>query len=281
MRKIVKKPVARRKRRSKRSERRSRTTRSAGSQYDLTRSERTALAELKRNADRRGRERWVPFENFSKKTDGIGYWGVCNALERNFDKVVGDLSKRFPGKEIRVLFEGAGFSSFPERLVAKCKKRGLRVRVFRTDLYSKKRFREFATESPENKRLQADGLRMNTRDYERAAPEELVEVFGRNSFHLVVSRSGGLNYTRFSPVKGISNVSRVLKPGGEAHIFTEDVDMRPLPIGTAIWLRHSPDLQKYFENHPKYKAKEDVHITGTPFTRQHPIIRIRKGIPWE
>jgi len=48
------------------------------------------------------------------------------------------------------------------------------------------------------------------------SPEQLVEKFGRESFHLVVSTAGGVQETPVNRKKAIANIVEILKPGGEA-----------------------------------------------------------------
>ncbi|MFH0922452.1 MAG: class I SAM-dependent methyltransferase [Candidatus Micrarchaeota archaeon] len=232
--------------------------------------EARVIQELKRNADECGRGRWK-LKKYSRWTDNADFDFVSRALDTDFvDKVV-DLSRRFRKRKIEVLFEGSGVSRFPEELVERCRKRGIGVRVFRTDLYSPKAFKELAIQH---------GL--DAKHYRQATPEELVRKFGRNSFHLIVSRTGGLTYTPLPQVKGVHNVCKVLKPGGEAHILTENIDRPSLPLGNEIRLR-SPVAGKltavgaFFKAHPQFAVEEKEHEIGAGFlARTHPILRIKR-----
>ncbi|MFH0713591.1 MAG: hypothetical protein V1722_03535 [Candidatus Micrarchaeota archaeon] len=233
----------------------------------LTPNDRRRISAMKSRATELGRSLWL-LQDAGRYADQSSLSGVNRHLERDFVHVVRDLSVRFPRKTINVLFEGCGASSFPEELTKKCRTAGLKVRVFRTDLYSRKRFQQLVA-----------FRRQTVRNYNQAAPEELAETFGENKFHLVVSRSGGLNYTPLPPIKGIHALCKTLKPGGEAHIITEDVDQPSLPEGKAIWLNQhgkQTPVGAYFEGNPKYSVVEEKHVTGAPYLRFHPILRITK-----
>ncbi|MFH0922451.1 MAG: hypothetical protein V1811_00155, partial [Candidatus Micrarchaeota archaeon] len=78
------------------------------------------IRELKADADLEGRERWRPHET-GGYVDRVGLKGVSKHLETDFVEKVRELSKRFPRQRIEVLFEGRGFSSFPEELTAACR----------------------------------------------------------------------------------------------------------------------------------------------------------------
>lgn len=238
-------------------------------EHNPTAQEERVLHEVKQSADKERRDRWLPHEGGGYR-DQVGLFGVSRILKTDFVKRVAELSTQFKGQRIEVLFEGSGSSRFPEELAEKCRKIGVKVRVFRSDLYSKQVFQELAGEHG-----------FKPAPYRRAAPEELVRVFGQNRFHLVISRSGGLTYTPLPQVKGILNVCKILKPGGEAHIISEDVETPPLPIGKEIRLKH-PGTKKltsvgeFFSQHPQYQAEETEYLTGTPYLRRHPILRIKK-----
>lgn len=250
--------------------------------HRLTLNEANKLRSLKREADAVGRARWVPkFDGRPRDEADLAL--VSATLWEEFDDKIVELSKRFPRQRLNVLFEGCGVSPFPEQLVRVGKSRGIQVRVFRSDLYSPAKFRELIA-ARGNKQVDLKG-------YRRAAPEELHDVFGGKMFHLVVSRAGGLMYTPFSKLRGIENVCKVLKPGGEAHIFTADANKPPLPRGSEIRLYHyrtgyendgaigfvPTEIQEFFRAHPEYVAGQHMRSDHTSSrTRYHPIIVIKR-----
>jgi|GEM_PF-4671056 len=238
--------------------------------HSPTLAERKAIQALKREANRRGRERWIPHE-YGGRRDQASFTGVETQLSMDFVAKVAELSRTFKGARIEVLFEGCGFSSFPEELTRRCRAKGIKVRVYRSDLYHKRKFRELAAETG-----------IDTRHYHSAAPEELVRVFGPNRFHLVVSRSGGLTYTPFGPLKGIVNVTNILKKGGgEAHIVSEDVERRPLPIGRKIWLNDWKDertpVGQYLVSQSGLIVEQAKRLGPGPYIEWFPILRIVKN----
>ncbi len=235
--------------------------------HHATPAEVKVIRQLRSEANQLGRVGWVPHE-YGRSRDTASYLSVSTKLQTDFVEKVRELSSQFPGETIEVLFEGAGFSTFPQELERRCKGAGLRVRVSKSDLYSKKNYARMASDA------KTDG-----QNYRSAAPEQLVKIFGERHFHLVISRSGGLTYTPFPQVKGIANVCGVLKPGGEAHIFSEDVDMAPMPFGRKIWLsQHGKptEVGAFFNGNSEFVAKQEIRLAGAPFVEQFPILRIKR-----
>jgi hypothetical protein len=118
-----------------------------------------------------------------------------------FVSVIEALRKRFPHQTIQILDEGAGNSTFGAELLheseSKFGKNAVSVRT--TDIRDTDYWFEGAPKT-------------------EATPEQLVQKFGREQFHLIVSTYGGLTYTTINPIRGLSNVITALKTGGQARL---------------------------------------------------------------
>ncbi|MBU0635960.1 hypothetical protein KKE06_02960 [Candidatus Micrarchaeota archaeon] len=129
-----------------------------------------------------------------------------------FFTLIRALRKRFKNRRIEVLDEGAENSSFARKLQKKVEKEfgPNSIRVIRTDI---------------RKRGVPTSNLVNT------PSERLVETFGKNRFHLVVSSFTGLNYTKVNSVKALANAIEVLRSGGEARICSnviKDSDIKTI-----------------------------------------------------
>ncbi|MCX6801674.1 MAG: class I SAM-dependent methyltransferase [Candidatus Diapherotrites archaeon] len=179
---------------------------------------------------RRGREarkklRSLPYaeraevEKLYHKEHDLPYaWPMGRSLDdvndsqgTDLSRVVLSLSRELGQSRIHVLDEGCGCSSFHEALAKKVEElSGSRVKakVTRTDV-DRNRDHTDPHFGPPAKRFARPVIR---------SPEQLVEKFGRESFHLVVSTFGGVMYTPVNRKRAIANIVEVLKPGGEAFI---------------------------------------------------------------
>jgi len=153
----------------------------------LSRKEKRIIEEAKRSFDRTEPLKYLaPDRNLSD---------VNYHHQKDFAKIIIELSGRFPGETIRVLNEGTGQSTFKRDLERELKGK-VKMQIVTTDI----------------QRAQNPDV--------VTVPEELVKTFGRNSFHLVESTFGGVYHTRlFPPKKAISNVIEILKPGGIASVI--------------------------------------------------------------
>lgn len=123
--------------------------------------------------------------------------------KKDFVKIVQKLSHSFQKEPLEVLDEGCGTSSLFEELPERLKDLGINARVTRTDIDKKI---EPTLESP----------------IVYCSPEKLLQKFGYNRFHLIISTFGGFTYTVVNQTKAIANILAVLKQGGEAHILTAE-----------------------------------------------------------
>lgn len=141
---------------------------------------------------------------------------------RNFEDVVRGLARRFPKERIQVLDEGAGNSEFGTQLTERLKDE-VDVSVEKTDI-----------NFPHLKQM--------------VSPEELVERFGRDRFHLVVSTFGGTQYTTISRRRALANIIAVLKPGGIASILTGAGTLGTFTQTGALEWKKYESLLKRFKN---------------------------------
>lgn len=111
------------------------------------------------------------------------------------------LRRRFKNERIEVLDEGAGNSSFARELREKAKNKfgPNSIRITRTDTRTRG---------------------VPVLELVNTSPERLVETFGKNRFHLVVSTYGGIHHGKVKDLNILANIIEVLKPGGEARIFS-------------------------------------------------------------
>lgn len=140
---------------------------------------------------------------------------------KNFVEVIEELAKRFPNEKLRVLDEGSGDSSFLSDLGDKVwekTQRKIKIDAVRTDINY-----DIHLKNENWNRINCGKM---------ISPEELVKRFGLNSFHLIVSTFGGMQYTRISRIKALANIIGVLKPGGIASIATHapDTFTKPRPL---------------------------------------------------
>jgi len=210
------------------------------------------------------------------------------ACRMNFLRLITQLNKRFEGRPLEVLYEGAGFSSFPEELEKQCERQGIKVKVFRTDLYRKKKYVDLAR--IENQRKN-DGSQpghddrppIRTTRYVRASPEQVACRFGRK-FHLVVSVMGGLTYTPFEKEKAWNGLAQAVRPGGEIVAITQD---NPSRKGTAAPLhdKKGPNNTGRSMMDQGWHVKEEMtHIyarDGKQVKGRLVWTRARNGIPFE
>ena len=140
--------------------------------------------------------------------------GVDRAHRKDFTKITLELAKRFPGKKLIILDEGAGQSTFYRDLAESLRGR-VNIQVIKTDIQKENR---------------PDFI---------AAPEELAKLFGKDKFHLIVSTFGGVNYTNISALKAIGNIIAVLARGGEAHLIMNAENYTGIsPRLKQLWKRH-------------------------------------------
>ncbi|MFH0955571.1 MAG: hypothetical protein V1777_05690 [Candidatus Micrarchaeota archaeon] len=127
--------------------------------------------------------------------------------EHNVDFMVRlrELKQRFRNQTLEVLDEAAGKSTFATQLTEEANREfgPNAIRITRTDIREKG----------------LSGLKID-----RVPVERLVEKYGKNRFHLVVSTLGGPNYTSITSIKALANIIEVLKPGGEARVKTQFTD---------------------------------------------------------
>lgn len=153
----------------------------------LSRKEKRTIEETKRSFDRTEPAKYVAPD---RSLSDVNYHH-----QKDFARIIIELSGRFSGEKIMVLNEGAGQSTFKQDLERELKGK-VKMQIVTTDI---------------QKAHNPDAV---------TVPEELVKKFGRNSFHLVESAFGGVYHTRlFPPKKAISNVIEILKPGGMASVI--------------------------------------------------------------
>jgi hypothetical protein len=187
-------------------------------QLKLKPEQKKAIETVKRDASRR------PWTNGSapfwgtQVRDALSLKSTCKVLKINFVKLVMKMYREH-NRTINVLIEGCGMSSVGEELIQRAEKEGIAVNVVKTDIYSLEKFRQLAQAEA------GKGRNIETANYHQLTPEE-IHTMGENRFHLVLSRSGGLTYTKLPKLYGLKNIWRVLHPEGEAHILTEQVYFR-------------------------------------------------------
>ena len=205
---------------------------------------------------------------------------VSGSSEIDFVHLIHDLKKRFTTSKIRVLYEGAGFSTFPEELEKACQILKLPVEVWRTDLYTPERYARMAQKINRTKAIQKQNVRINLERYRQATPETVHEVFGPDFFHLVVSHLGGMMYTPLSQEKGLAALLSTVKKGGEAIIVTaqnsdgkamDTVDYynREQASGVGTFLSQNPNI--HFRQNWAKSRFHDSQLSR---------FRIRKGMPF-
>lgn len=119
--------------------------------------------------------------------------------EKDFTRIVADLRRRFKNRQIEVLDEGAGNSTFIEELSGKSP--AGTINGTKTDIrYG------------------------SGKDPNAISPEQLVDHFGKERFHLIVSTFGGTTYTSISQEKALANIIQCLKTGGMASIVLGNND---------------------------------------------------------
>lgn len=182
----------------------------------LSRRELATIRGVKEGASRR---KWTRGSNPNSFTgtqvrDVFSFGSTCRALKINLLKKVREMHGEFNGT-IEVLVEGCGMSTVGEELKSKAAEEGIQVNVVKTDVYSEEDYRDMVRAGLSMGDVSAEG-------YHQLCPEELQEL-GEGRFHLVISRSAGLTYTKLPKVYGLQNVWYVLKEHGEAHILTENV----------------------------------------------------------
>ncbi|GEM_PF-3341764 len=197
----------------------------------LTATDRRKIAEAKRSA-RPGIWRRHLDPGAAAKLERQGYkvlkspidqWNLkatCKQMEVNLPALVEEMQGHYPGREINVLIEGCGFSTTGEELAMECKRRGLRVKIIKTDIYSPKEYARLAEEFSQNPNMKKRGVAISSENYHQLTPEELHRL-GKGKIHIVVSRTGGLTYTQVPQVKGMRNIWYILAPKGQAHLMTE------------------------------------------------------------
>jgi len=190
----------------------------------LTAGDRRTISEAKAGSHRVIWEK--PSERFPGCMDRMDVMGLSSAvgyMGTNFVSLIEEMQKkRFHGRTINVLIEGCGRSPIGEELELECKKRGIKISVVKTDIYSKKKFEELTAEETAEREKAQKGTKIRTDNYHRLSPEELRKL-GRGKFHLVISRTGGVTYTGVPQTKALQSINHILAPQGEAHLFTEDV----------------------------------------------------------
>ena len=107
----------------------------------------------------------------------------------DFKVEIANLQKRFPHGDVEVLNEACGQSSFASELS------GQEIRITNSDLFP----------------------RSSQPNFHQVSVHDLVEHFGKNRFHLVVSTRGGADWGGDAR-SAVSNIYGVLKPGGIAFI---------------------------------------------------------------
>lgn len=160
--------------------------------------------------------------------DHRSIYQVQEVHERDFVSITRKLLQRFPKGEINVLDEGAGQSTFHEdlsKLVGDD-----RVKVYRSDIR----------------------YLIPTSYTKPVPPEKLVETFGKNHFHLIVSTFGGTTYSKINSEKAIANIATVLKTGGIASIATSRND--DYVNGRQVSLA---DLTRIIKRFPELKITEE------------------------
>jgi hypothetical protein len=174
--------------------------------------------------------------------DGNPLAKVSEAHGRNFIREVISISGQFPGEEIEVLDDGSGHSSVHSQLpigVSETSGGRIKANVTRTDVYERAEFDV------------------------RASPEQLLEKFGRNHFHMIISTFGGIHFTEVNRRKAFANLIAVLKPKGLASIAIADV---PETVGIAQYLRPAIRACKSYSNISLlYKIVPFTSISGRKY----------------
>ncbi|MFH1256726.1 MAG: hypothetical protein V1494_05555 [Candidatus Diapherotrites archaeon] len=136
-----------------------------------------------------------------RKKVGCNYRTLDQVEEEHlvkFQDVINRLKKRFPGKTIRVLDEGAGESSLAHELSQKG------VSIVRSDLLERP-FTDFAGEY-----------------HDKTPIYTLAKHFGKNKFHLIISTFSGAYYAeKFAA--SCANIYTTLESGGEAFVIFSKV----------------------------------------------------------
>jgi hypothetical protein len=154
-----------------------------------------------------------------------------------FEKIISELAKKFPGQTINALDEGAGLSRLHEQLQDHGKQLGIRVSTVRTDI------------DP------STGIK------HLVPPEHLLKTFGRGKFHLVCSTYGGATYTLVRQEKALANIIGVLKEGGVGLVTSQENDV--FAGGRKITRMAVDKIKKRFPN-VIIEYKEGIDLGGFP-----------------
>ncbi len=155
--------------------------------------EQVSLEEKKLVAEQERKARNDHWKSFKEPLDIDSLADVESWHNIKFKPVLQKLSKRFPEK-LEVLDEGTGRSSLKHELLKS--EFGKKLNVTTTDVRR-------GTGWPDKE--------VNVM--------KLVDTFGKNKFHLVVSTVGGTIYTPL-PEKAFFQIVSVLKPGGTGIVST-------------------------------------------------------------
>jgi len=249
----------------------------------LTPEEERKVHEVLKKGETISREIWK-IRNKERPDDMRSLVDVSRFSKVDIEGLVEKLHHRFRGQELVVLYEGCGFSTLLEELVRATAKKGIRLRVIKTDIYPKKRFERIARELNRQEIIRKRGVQITSQGYHQATPEMLAGLLGRKSVHLVISCLGGLMYTPIPKEKGLSNVSQILVHGGEAILTTHPTGksggrMISLEFGESE-MKHR--VKQFFAANPSLHAVEYVFPAmqqGILFNNT--TLRIRRGIPFK
>lgn len=211
----------------------------------------------------------------------------------DFSRLLRQLHARFRGEPLRVLVEGAGFSTVPEELELWAKENQIPLAAVRSDVYKARDFKTIAAGINASGVLKGRGVAVGTSRYVKAESHELVSQFGKNRFHLVISVYGGLMYAQTNQKAAWENVADVVKPGGEVVALSHDNPMMKGTANSIYWSKAGQAVAKkglyvredshcFFPNHgDDLFGASPVHESEESDLRWIVWTRGRKRLPFE
>lgn len=174
--------------------------------------------------------------------------GVNWSHNDNFGERLRAMIQRNPSHHFQVLDEGAGSSTFLH---------DLRQELLLDHRFEKTKINFFTTD-----------LRYNP----PISPEQLLKVYGPESFDLIVSTMGGFSYTPFSREKALSNIAACLRPGGHASLNLDPLRVVKPSSNDRIDVVHAAESEVEHAN--KLISKLDQ------WKKRHPKIRLQVNPYW-